>query len=310
MVIDFTTYPFMKNVNEELKKYAGGVKLQDLLVSQGNILNSAIERIKSVVLNKEKESFKKYGSNSVFVFYTIILILSASNDRSIIKKYINNESKIFYETISKEHEENLVEIAKGLGVNVLIKDVKYHERQNKRLTETRTSYCIKFTDYLQIHREDDEYLILSKQILKDGYVCLTREKLLLLMKYIFKNKLNTMIKPLTLSQIPDKLKEILGLSFSKRTPPCMENIKTKLDSNQQLSDNEIIAYATYLRDIGYSLDSIKAFLAKVNFTNTESLLELLKKKRVIEFSCEVMKKLNLCVNDCGVKNPLQLYYQR
>ncbi|MCY0858972.1 MAG: hypothetical protein OWQ54_00930 [Sulfolobaceae archaeon] len=313
MVIDFNAYPFLKDINSVLEKeYAGGVTLQDLIMNDNTILNLSIERIKSVVMGKEQEGFKKYGNNSVFVFYTIVLILSALNDRSITKRYINSEARIFYNTVSKEQDENLIDIAKGLGLKVSYnKNIVYHEKRSKnRTAEVRTNFCLNFVEYLQINREENEELLLSKQILKDGYTCLTREKFLLLLQYSFKNRLNLLIKPISLSQIPGKIKELLGLVSSRRTPPCIENIEAKYRAGQQLNDNEIITYAIYMRDIGYSIDSIKAFLSKTNFSKAEELVQQIKKKRVIVYSCEKMKELNLCVNDCGVKNPLRLYYRK
>ncbi|MEM3912081.1 MAG: DNA primase regulatory subunit PriL, partial [Saccharolobus sp.] len=68
---------------------------------------------------------------------------------------------------------------------------------------------------------------------------------------------------------------------------------------------------TFYINIGKSLSSISVIMKKWDISNLEDLYKQYrgnKDTRYIVYSCKKMKELNLCVSNCNVKNPLQLYF--
>jgi len=175
----------------------------------------------------------------------------------------------------------------------------------KKRRIVQKEFCVNFIDYLKYTKGLREDWKLSKQVLYKGYVYLDKNQLTDLIAENIKNKIVEMIRPLNLKEIPEKLKSLIEKKGV--VPPCIENILGK----EKLSEEEIRTLITFYINVGKGLGSIIAIMKKWNVTNIEDLYKKYRgdmETRYIVYSCARMKQLGLCVSNCNVKNPLQLYF--
>ncbi|AOL15895.1 DNA primase [Sulfolobus sp. A20] len=304
MVIDVKKYPFVKNINDELKKYGGGVNLIDLLVSNTSLIDLAKKRIESVKANEQLEHYTKY-TEPVLVFYTTLIILAVINSSRLNAKYAYLESQQFKKLLTKEDESALLELSSNLNIKVNRCNPIKLRISERKITEER-EYCINFIEFLKLIKGTNDQWKLSKQILYRGNVYLNREQLIQLIAETIRRKILQLIRPLNLKEIPEKLRDLINKEG--RIPPCIEAILNK----DKISEEEVRILVTFYIDIGKSLGSINAVLKKWSITSINDLYKRYlgnKKTKYIIYSCYRMKELNLCVSECNVRNPLQLYYR-
>lgn len=298
-VIDYKKYPFLKPIEEELKKYAGGITLNDLLSSNSYYLEKAEERVKKILNNEELEPYEKIR-DSVLVFYATLLLVAALKNELLKKKFVEKEAEVVEKKLSYETEETLLEIAKLLGINVESENLLIKHKENRKVLTIPFKFSMSFIDYLKVTKEirkENEEFSLSTKIMKDGKVFLTKQELIKIITYKIKDKL---YEETTISDvvIPEEVKKKAEEMKGKRTPPCIQNLRRK----KELNNVEISVLVTYYIDIG-DYESAKKY--------SEELLKKYrgdKKTKYIVYSCNKMKELGLCVNSCNVLNPLQLYY--
>ncbi|MEM3910964.1 MAG: DNA primase regulatory subunit PriL, partial [Saccharolobus sp.] len=140
MVLDVKKYPFIKSVEAELQKYGGGVTLMDILMTNNNILDLAKNRIQKVLNDEELPNYLTY-TEPVLVFYTVLLLLSIINNHEFSKKYSFFELRQFKKILETENEENLLDLAKFLNININ-KCSKIEIRLEK--IKINKDYCINF----------------------------------------------------------------------------------------------------------------------------------------------------------------------
>ncbi|ACP35683.1 DNA primase, large subunit [Sulfolobus islandicus Y.G.57.14] len=303
MVLDVKKYPFIKSLEDELKKYGGGITLSDLLLNSTTLIDQAKDRIQKVKSGEELPHYVSYNE-PVLVFYTTLLSLAILNDLRLIRKYAHIEAKQFKSLLQNENEENLLEITKLLDLKINKCDqIKFSLEKKRRIVQKE--FCVNFIDYLKYTKGLREDWKLSKQVLYKGYVYLDKNQLTDLIAENIKNKIVEMIRPLNLKEIPEKLKSLIEKKGV--VPPCIENILGK----EKLSEEEIRTLITFYINVGKGLGSIIAIMKKWNVTNIEDLYKKYRgdmETRYIVYSCARMKQLGLCVSNCNVKNPLQLYF--
>lgn len=300
-VIDYNKYPFMKRPEEIAEK---GITIYDMLSNDSISLKEAKDRINRILKDDNVPQFKSYRY-PYLVFYSELLVLSILGDKKIVEKVLRKEAELFGNEILKEPEEVLKEILAFLKIKVEKQEISYHTIKGRKIS---LPYRIYFLDYLRIisNMKNKNELSLSSRILHNGYVYLDNNVLEKMVKERLYEVLTNMIKPISLSEIPESIKDLIFLR-RKITPPCIKVLIEKSEKNQE----EIKILTTYLIDIGMNRDSIIKLLKDNGIPNPEDFVNKLKggkKVRYIIYSCEIMRKNNLCVSDCGVKNPLQLYF--
>ena len=101
-------------------------------------------------------------------------------------------------------------------------------------------------------------------------------------------------------------------------PPCIRMLINSLLSGENLSHHQRFAIASFLINIGASIDAILElfkrspdFNEKIARYQIEHIAGLRgSKKKYLPYNCTTMRSLGMCVSDCGVKNPLTYYYRR
>jgi DNA primase large subunit len=277
-MLDEYKYPFIKTPENELAYvYGPSAKLSDVISTDSDLLDQAKARISETLkVGKAKPyiNLKK----PVLLFYTALLTLAALNDEDTTLKYIKAEVDMFHKLMEKENEDDLIQLAKILGLKV-------NKCDKVSFTQTKTiiylELCSDLIDYIKMSKGTEAKL--SRQILIDGKVFFNKRSLSIILKRRLQTKFKEMIKPLKIS-LPKTLEDMIKEGKARRDPPCIANIKGK----GKLSEEEERVLNVYLTNVGET-------------TNGEN---------IIIYSCSMMKEKGLCVSDCGVKNPLQLVFKR
>lgn len=304
-IIDFRKYPFLKPLEEELKKYAGGVTLNDLLSSGSYYLEEAKKRIDKIIKDEELEPYEKI-KDSVLVFYTTLYLVAALGNETLKRKFIERETSIWEEELKKENDEVVLEILKNIEININSDTLDIKFKNGKKIMTITYKFSMNFIDYLKITRglrKLDPSFSLSTHILKDGKIYLKKEEVAKILAYKIKENLEEMTE-ISEDTIPEQIKKYAEEIKGKKTPPC---IKALIDK-KSLTDIEKQILITYFIDIGLDENTI---LGKFNDESTKELIKKFKgdkKTKYIIYSCNKMRELNLCVANCNVLNPLQLYY--
>ncbi|WP_221288041.1 DNA primase regulatory subunit PriL [Stygiolobus caldivivus] len=297
-LIDYSKYPFLKSLEDELSKYGSSVTIKDLLSTSKEKLMEARTRIENVIRDKQNLPYSKLHGDTVLVFYLSILILSALGSKIITEKFIESEVNLFKQELKFEQPSVVIEIGKILGININNEEgLELREIQNgKKIKIIRLPYSIPFLDYLkytiELRKKDDRYS-LRKHILSKGNVYIDKEELIDLVVERIKDRMSSIVKQTQLTDLPDEIKKMADNIRGRKTPPCMLELMKKKDN---LSDEEKKIIITYLIDIGSEVEG---------FTDE---YKKLRNNKYIVYSCQKLKEKGLCVNECGVINPLQLYY--
>ncbi|MEM1625934.1 MAG: hypothetical protein QXV69_01415 [Sulfolobaceae archaeon] len=306
-MIDLYKYPFLKNLEEEIKKY-GSLKFADILNS--SLIELAKERLEHIRKgDKNLKNYKEYGNKSILVFYTLVTIISLSQNERLKELFATVEAENFIRALEQESDDDILEFCNMLSVPVTKSSINIKILEDRRIKVITLPYSLDVIRYLKIIKDTkNENLKLYNQILYKGKVYLNRQKLLELIKHVIIKRLKELIRPLESSKELEELREKLGIKTRKITPPCMEEIKRKIESNENLSEEEIKTYITYLINIGYPKDTIKLIFERIGIQNIEEIIDEFRRRKYIVYSCSIMKKMNMCVSECNVINPLQLYY--
>lgn len=297
--IDFRKYPFLKSPEEELKRYAGGVTLNDLLTSGSYYLEKAKERIDKILNDKELDPYERI-KDPVLVFYTTLYLVAALDSDLLKRKFLEKEVELIEKNLLNEDEETLLEIAKILGVDVNHEDIQIRHKENKKILTIPFKFSMNFIKYIKITKEarrENDIFSLSSRILKDGKVFLTKDETSKILSYKVKDILYDSINVSDVS-IPEEIKRFADELKGKKTPPCITNLLKKNEPN----DIELSVLVTYFIDIGDEKNA-----ERFSKDLTKRLREDKRTKYII-YSCNKMKQLGLCVASCNVLNPLQLYY--
>ncbi|RLG84250.1 MAG: DNA primase [Thermoprotei archaeon] len=114
--------------------------------------------------------------------------------------------------------------------------------------------------------------------------------------------------------------EIKGIIDYELFPPCMKKLVNELRSGENLSHHARFTVAAFLSRIGMDVNDIldlfknsPDFNERIARYQVEHIAGLRgSRKQYMPYSCQTMKSLGLCPvpdNDCGVKNPLVIYYR-
>lgn len=115
----------------------------------------------------------------------------------------------------------------------------------------------------------------------------------------------------------DSVEKLIAISH-RMFPPCIRELIDALAKGENLSHHQRFALATFLINIGVSLDLIQklfSFSPDFNEKITRYQLEHLaglrgSKKKYLVYSCSTMKTLGMCRAECGTKNPLTYLKRR
>jgi len=305
--IDYRKYPILKPLEDELKKYAGGVTLDYILSTDNSYKEEAKKRVNKILKDQELEPYDKI-KDSILVFYTTLYLVAALDNELLKKKFIEKETELIEKNLLNEKEETLLEIARYLSnrfpdilkINFYSENLLIKYKEKRKILTVPLKFSMNFIDYLKATKEirkENESFSLSTKILKEGKVFLTKLEVTKIIAYKIKDLLYEALN-IKYESIPDEVKKMAEELNGRRTPPCILNLIKK----KELNAIETSVLVTYFIDIGdyKNAERFSEDLAKKYYGD--------KKTKYIVYSCNRMKELGLCVDSCGTSNPLQLYY--
>lgn len=324
-------YPFLPQAREYVKTF--GIKVEQLADSGYiKILIRAKERIEESI-TRAIVSYRKEDEETELLSFPIALIIVASmKDGFIQRRFALAEAERCEALLKEEDLRTLIAIGKEcFGLNV-----KPNDPSNSIPYEVR----IHVTDYLKeaVKFNASEWKLVNR-LVHMGFVYVTKNELARLMKNAIEGYINQRIKeasgiklPEGLNPIVKELKERLSakkpVSLAVPTrfspdiwPPCMREIYDKLKNGESVSHFANFSIASFLINIGVSLDKIVSIYAeradfdeKIAKYQVEHIAGLRgSKTKYTTPSCKTMLTHGLCIENgkyCGnVTNPLQ-YYRR
>ncbi|MEI8363926.1 MAG: hypothetical protein WCF78_00515 [archaeon] len=312
-------YPFSSKAREYLKS-----KDIDLLSIDENLIKKAtmflINTINLPVQDREKQ-WKMYLSENDIkiadIFVTIYpisrLLLSIVDYNPLYQQFAVYYQKQFkYYLNNSKDDSELDELLADLSP-----EIKYNEQEHK--------YLINLIDYLK-YELGDEYK-LQYINLKAGIIYFEKEELINLLSVILKKRILSNINiekkelPKTFKEYGQYIKEkiIKENTYNIKTiskvdykefPPCFMQMYNKIMSGEKLTHIENFSLAVFLSNIGYSYDEILSIYKHLpNFDEkiaSYQIKALMEKKYSVP-NCDTIKGNGLCVADCKVKHPFQLF---
>ncbi len=342
--IDYAKYPYLADVRRFVEEHYPGLSFEIILEKDNRVLARAFERIEQAVSQARIGEPGTYTYvEEVLAYYASIILVSLSASRWLADRYALAEAERSYSYMVNEPPETLVSLARMLGVKAR------RSSRSIRLFRTRRGgyivrmypYAMHFSDYLRLSARltGDPSWKLVNQPLLEGWVYIDRKaRLARLLKEAVQARVREQIRlveevPPPLKPLADKVSEILakyGRTFRREVffeapgrvvpeayPPCIAEIHAKALRGEHLSHHERFAIATFLLNIGASVDEVvdvfrgmpdfKEKIARYQVEHLAGLKGAGTKYRV--YSCEKMKSLGICRADCGTRTPLSAYYR-
>jgi len=253
---------------------------------------------------------KKYMTD-YFSFYPIA---------RIILSHINKER--FYSQFSKFYTDNIKKELKDPKEAFDLLELNYKQKNN--------FYLVEFEKYIKakIFSEKDK---LTNQIVKDGFVHLSKEKAILFVaRFVgsrvlenlplnvsdtsnhFKkiaNELDNLFKP-TVKKYDIKSQNIKYENF----PPCMQKILSTMLEHGNPSHMERYYFATFCFSIKMSFEDVLNFFKNTNdYDEKIAKYQLEKIKKYSCPSCDTIKSMGLCYPDdlcSSIKSPVGYYLKK
>lgn len=328
---DLAKYSFLKETTEYVKKL--DLKIEDLTNPElSRILERAEERIEEAILYALVSRELHNEEIEILSFPVAIMLVVATENSFIKKRYALAEAKQAYNDIKIEPKERILAIAQNFGWKLAVNN------------DINTPYEFKLhlTDYLRnITQLREKKWKLVNRLLSNGNVYLTRsETARLLSEEIRKNieKRLEMKEPLKFPpKIIEKAERIKKLSIEKigktmmegfpknivqtAFPPCIKTLYTATSSGRHLSHIGRFTLTSFLINIGMSpekvIDLFKNF-SDYNERMTSYQIEHIagergSRTRYIPPKCDTLKTHGVCANPdelCQkIRHPLS-YYRR
>lgn len=298
MFISYNKYPFLALADNSRIE---GIDISSLVNNNSRSVDIVFSRFESVAKRGKLEPYTSItDTDPMLVYITEGVLLSSVLNKRFIEKYINAVSNIFFLFLLEEKIEDLLEIAKRVGLKM----------------ETQEDGGILFDMFSFLLEERPDTLRLDKMTVKGGKVLLDRRSLSLLIS------IKSVIPLRKLSQsnfqirkeIWEKVKIIT--SPPRQSPPCLKNIEEALERGERPSREAVETYISFRLFTGVPGPSVAMKFRKEERREIIQIIKgFLKDKnqRVIPYNCSFLKEKGLCVYDCVVnekpaKNPIQVYF--
>ena len=335
---DIVRYPFIKEASDYFKAHS--ITIKDLETSIGRkILERAYKKIEEAIkYGKTTVDLSEDPEIEILSFPVALLLLTLLGDKSLVYKFAVAESKRVGELLKLESLEKLYHIAKEtFGWKI--------ELCNEEINGIKYDVKLFFVDYIQnIPQSSKEWKLVNRFLVK-GMVYLHKSELARLIEEAVKNFIikkceTTEIYVPNLPTIVAEYLEKLSREWSsnreylRRTvkidekqvkgiyPPCIQKLIDDLKSGKNLPHAARFALATFLLNIGKSVEEVldlfrysPDFNEKIARYQIEHLAGLRGSRiKYVPYKCANMRSLGLCVDPegkiCGkINHPLQYYYR-
>ena len=316
-------FPF----SNQAKEYISNKRI-DLLSVDYKILEK-VKKFLITEINQDYKTLEKYWFNisknddeiiaySYVVIYPLSkIILSIIDNTPLTQSFANYYQKRFLYFSKKEDIENLKEIIKDI-----CPQLSYNQEKEQ--------YFISLIDLLTLDLGEDYKLQYTN--LKEGNIFFPNKDALLEFLSVALKKRILRTTEVNKKEVPKSFLEVSEIvrkhflstqkargDFDNRFsgklsnssfPPCFDKLYNDLLSGKKLSHIANYHLAVFLAGVGYSYDDIiNVYKHAPNFDERVAgyqVKKIIEKKYSIG-NCETLKSNDLCVKDCKVKHPLQLF---
>jgi DNA primase large subunit len=316
-------YPFLDEARRYISTF--NIDINDLNKPEYNeILQEAIREIYGAISEAGERSYVD-DYIKLMAFPVTLAILSYIGSKPLINRYAIKKAREVEEALRCESDEILCHIANN-GLNWVIKPTG------------KSVFVISFKDYLTVSTMfNDQSWKLINQILVNGLVFLSRNKLIRLMaagvqKKIMEIEVKKEEPPESIRDIVLKMREKIGETIFKHYnylkipesidtnffPPCILSIYNDLMSGKSVSHIARFILTTFLVNIGLDIDTIINIFQRVpdyDPAKTRYQVEHIAgmrggKTKYMTPKCENIKTVGLCLGNCGVKHPINMYMRK
>ena len=323
---ELAKYPFLPSLKEFLK--VNDFKIEDLLKQPNEVLNAAMEKIKSI---SERSDGGNLPPDLEIKRFVLAMYIISHLGSFYIERFAERESKKISRLLKDESGDEIYKVARAL-ISERIRRVE------KRIKDPKipmiTVYAIPIKDYLKYAAYLGDYnWSLAFHEIKGGEILLTSKELIRVieeayrqwiiircneMREIYTPEIDPLVENIA-KQLPtfrtgkiDEKVEYKGID-----PPCMRILINALKHGKKLSHMGNFSLAAYLRAIGYSVEealdlfrNLPDFKESIARYQIEHIYGLRGARKAYSVpSCLTLKAANLCFPESpgcdNIKHPLQ-----
>lgn len=263
---DLAKYPFLKETTDYVKKL--DLKVEDIATPGfAGVLERAEERVGEAILYTLTGRKLRNAEIEILSFPVAILLVIATEDGFIKKRYSLAEAKQAHEEMRLESKENVVAIAQNFGWNLAT---------NNR-AEIPCEFSLGFIDYVKntTHLRDRKWKLVNR-VLADGNVYLTRNDVIRLLSEEVRRHIEKRLEvkdlpsfPAVIRETAEKIKKLaiekIGKAemegFPKVTvqaafPPCIEALYQAFTSGRHLSHVGRFTLTSFLVNVGMPSEKV------------------------------------------------------
>jgi DNA primase large subunit len=328
---DLAKYPFLKETTDYVKKL--DLKVEDL-TDQGltSVLERAEERVEEAILYTLTGRKQRNDEIEILSFPAAIMLVLATENPFIKKRYALAEAKQAYEEMKLETKEKVQAIAQNFGWKLAV---------NER-PEILGEFSLSFVDYIRntTHLREGKWKLVNR-LLSNGNVYLTRNEAARLLSEEVRRHVEKRLEekdspafPPAITGIAEKIKKLslekIGQAemegFPKEMiqtafPPCVDALYQAFTSGRHLSHVGRFTLTSFLVNVGMPPEKVIELFRNVSDFNermTRYQVEHIagekgSRTRYVPPMCETLKTHGICINPDGlcqkIHHPLN-YYRR
>ncbi len=297
----YSKYPFTRGAKEFMSSAKVGDEFKLMGIAKRRAVD-AIGRGKIPLMSIELDDSQLLLQIASYAVSRMIVSLLKS--RYYVSRYAIAEAKRASSYMASDSDENVLTVAKELGVGC----------------EIDGYYSVSFQDYLRYSPKSVDYKLVNRRLSK-GRVMLRRDEFVRILEEAVRFKIESEL-PLKMEGVPENIKDAAdevrksipkepqpaAVSLEKgEFAPCMKKLLEDLKTVENLSHTARWTLAVYLLNIGMKVDEVvKLFSTSPDFDEsvTRYQIEHALKRGYKVPSCSSMDSYGLCVSNCGVKSPL------
>jgi DNA primase large subunit len=323
-------YPFTRAAREYVASW--GVRVEELAEARHRRdVERALFRVREALERGEAAEIGLHDDPEVDVisFPIALMIVSAVGDGWLSRRWALAEAVRCESFLSDEDPSIVAELLRELGIRVEMTD------QREKEYSGFCDFKVGIADYLaHASRIDSLEWKLVNRVVKNGWVYLPKRDLARLAREAIMRRMMERLGEAKLPAVPEFLRsyveEIRARLASRRGyeeaaaagteenwPPCMKALKAALLGGQNVGHFGNFAFASFLLNIGYSVDAVVSMYAQRS--DFDERLARYQAEHIAGMkgsrtkyttpSCSTMRTHGLCIEEgrlCpGIKNPLQ-----
>ena len=262
---DLAKYPFLKETAEYIKPL--DLQIDDLVSMGTELVKRAEERVNQALIDRRITRNSKRIDIEIPSFPLALLIVIATENSFIKKRYALAEAKQSSIDLVLEQKEKILKIAR---------DFDWKINLAKESADSPLDFSISFTDYLRnsAHLHDKKWK-LTNSILSHGCVYLNKKDVVRLLEEEIRRRVEKRLN-VKLPKVPEELgliaervkklgSEVIGametdeipkIVVQSAYPPCIMSLLETAKSNHHLSHIERFTLTSFLVNIGMTSENV------------------------------------------------------